>query len=652
MRSKFPAFLMTFWTIALVCAITGCTLGSNSDASSPALGATAQTARIHTPVSSDPKALAPNEVFVPSTTHVLDLATLNNLESILSDGTLVFFNSAPGIANLQPGEILAADTSEKAPNGFLKKVVSLDAHDQRIYIKTEEALLSEAVQAASGSISRQLGAQDVQTTEILYDGIKYLGVSSASGSSAGRSKNARLAATDANPEPLQYRIDTTIGENKQIDLAGKASLVPTLHLAVDINCDETVKKTPGTRVCSQLPGVNLLANMTMKQVATLEVKGNLASTIDQNVELVRHTFKPISLSLGGVPLVVVPTLTVFLQANGSLTSEFNYQYDQDITLGAGFRYNSGEGYEDQSEKDATFAQTATKIDGTLDLNTALGAGWELTFYGQPGAFGSMQSGLHLKGNIAGLETDRNLLWNSDGCSKADVGIDSKTPFTLNYQKQLLAACSQIATGKNHPPSLNLSSPADGSMQAAGALTAYAAVSDEDGGGLTCEWFSDNPSDSISGKGCESVKILLGRSGVRQLGVKVSDMAGATASQTVTINVFQATPTVTGDLSVAITSLVNEQQVDPREIVLLSADVPDGVQPIELTWRVMYPTDAYGNGGNKYNIGGGNDLAWQPSELIGLDSCGASQYGLLTLYAVDANGLSGKTSLVIQFYQGC
>jgi hypothetical protein len=209
----------------------------------------------------------------------------------------------------------------------------------------------------------------------------------------------------------------------------------------------------------------------MDESTSFFVNANVANTFEREVQIATHEFNPITLSIGPVPVVFVPILKVYLHGNGTLTATLDYSVQQQLTLAAGFKYNSDSGFEDLSERTANFTRTGPNFTGSVDVRGALGLKFELLLYGVIGPFGSLEAGPHLAGNLTGLPPDGNLLWRFEGCLWLSVGIDSIDVLDIHYSKELYRGCAGFGTGPNNPPVVYITSPNSSSQIYQGAVHA-------------------------------------------------------------------------------------------------------------------------------------------------------------------------------------
>lgn len=569
---------------------------------------------------------APDEVIIPSTTKVMDPASLSTLESVDEKGTLYFSQATPALEALKPGDVLVSDASSAAPFGLLKKVIAVRAEGERIIVETTDALITEAVHQGSGSVSKELKPEDIRSTQIFQEGVTFEGFD-ASSQIPARSHGLMSIAPSAllRPAGLTYRFNTDLGTGGQVQVTGTATINPIMDFGLNISCDETF-----LGVCKEIPDLNVLAKVGVQENANLVVKGKSSYTFNEDYPIARHEFSPITFFLGPVPVVLVPVLKIYLKGDGSLTAKFDYIVDQDLTLAAGFKYNSDNGFEDLSEYKSGFKQTGPTFSGALDVRAMVGVQFEIMLYGAIGPYGSLEGGAHLQASLDGLPSAKNLLWNADGCLWLNVGIDSVKAIDLHYKKELWNACVSFGNGENHPPSVSITSPTDGSALAADAnVTLLGSASDVDNQPLTCVWTSSNAYDTITDANCNQATIkfasLASDSSSRVLTLTATDSAGASASATVNVSINHSP-------QVKISNPEEGSVFKEGESIFLAANVLDfDGGALTCVWTSSAAGDVIKNPSN---------CAKTKIKWIGAGS------RTITLTATDTSGLSGKASVTV------
>jgi hypothetical protein len=425
-----------------------------------------------------------------------------------------------------------------------------------------------------------------------------------------------------------------------------------MDFGLNISCDETVNLLVG-RVCKEIPDLNVLAKVGIQENASLVIQGKSSYTFNKNYQIARHEFSPITFPLGPIPVVLVPVLKIYLQGDGSLTAQFDYVVDQDLTLAAGFKYNSDKGFEDLSEYKSNFKQTGPTFTGGLEVRAMMGVQFEIMLYGLIGPYGNLEGGAHLKANLAGLPSAKNLIWSADGCLWLNVGIDSVKVLDIHYKKELWKACVSFGQGQNNPPSVSIRSPENGRTFSEGTVALLGSALDFDGGTLSCTWTSSMPGDTFKDvNNCDQAKVNLIGPGNRTITLTATDASGLSGNASVTTTVVKAPPTAVTPLSVSISSPGNESTIGPASPVTLSGSVSGGSKPYTYGWSVRYPTDLYGSGGSSYAIGNGNNITWTPSDTLPFAGCSVDNFAVVILTVRDQNGNEGSASVLIRIFRLC
>ncbi len=589
----------------------------------------------------------PTDVLIPPTTKVLDEKTQFMFERMDPNGTMYFTYSTPALAALAPGDVLVSDAIEAAPYGLLRKVRLVRAEGDKVVVETDGALLTEAIHRGQASITRELRPEDVRSVQILQPGVSYRDSNPAPRPQAHYASLLPQFQPVEKNEVFTFDFNTDLGTGGKIQMMGNAGFSPILEFDANISCDETVDLLFG-EVCKEIPDLNLLARVGIEQSTSLIIKGNSGTGFNQKYPIANLEFSKITLMVGPVPVVLVPILTVYLQGDGSLSATLDYSVEQRLVLAAGFRYNSDHGFEDLSEKTSDFARHDPTFTGQVEGRAVVGVEFKVLVYGIIGPFGSLEGGVHLQANLAGLSFDKNVTWKVEGCLWLNVGIDSVDVLDIHYQKELWKMCVGFAQGENRPPSVSIQAPADGSQMYEGELILLGSAVDFDGGPLTCRWTSSDARDRLRDQSCNQATITFAGLGTRTLTLTATDPSGASASDSISVTINPLPPTPVSAFSVKILSPANGTRILKNETVNLTGQANGGVTPYVFKWTIAYPTDTAGYGGTIYTIGSGQNYLWKPLDTLVI-GCGVNTFGRITLEATDANGNHGYASIVVTLY---
>src|SRR5688572_6392098 len=190
---------------------------------------------------------APDEIIIPPTTKVVDPAAGAALENVSADGTLTFASGAPGLEQLAPGDVLAMDTTDAAPEGLLRKVRTTRTEGDKLIVETEGALLTEAVHQGKISFVQELKEEDIRATEWLQPGVQFADAGTASGPHLA----SQPFGPNARPHALSYTFDSDLGTGGQMRVRGNATLKPILDVDLWISCNRKV-----LGICAEIPDLN------------------------------------------------------------------------------------------------------------------------------------------------------------------------------------------------------------------------------------------------------------------------------------------------------------------------------------------------------------------------------------------------------------
>jgi hypothetical protein len=90
---------------------------------------------------------------IPETTKVLSTQTMSTISTPVSDNQVVFEGSNKELDDLEPNDIIVAEPSIYAPDGLLRKVVSVSKSGDETIVWTTEASLVDAI--TNGTLSQK-----------------------------------------------------------------------------------------------------------------------------------------------------------------------------------------------------------------------------------------------------------------------------------------------------------------------------------------------------------------------------------------------------------------------------------------------------------------------------------------------------------------
>ncbi len=561
----------------------------------------------------------PDEVVVAPATRVLTPETRAALERVDEEGRLYFAAGSPQVAGFEAGQVLVSEPAPAIPYGLLRKVREVRREGDRVVVETEPAKIQDAVYQGELTVSRPLRPEEVRGAVALQSGVSAQG--------------------------FTLRLDSDLGSGGRVRVTGEVSLEPILDFHLGLHVDEWFGPIPVNI------DLNVRTRVGIDQQARLNIVGSLAHTFRHEVPIARYNFTPLTFFLGPVPVVLTPQLTVYLGTDGNLSARFTFEARQEMRLVVGFQYNSDTGFRDLSERTLRLTHTGPSFEGSLEVRAFVGVRFEVLLYGLVGPFGALEAGPELTANLAGMGPSR-LLWDLNACLWLKIGLRSIDLLGIHYDRDLARACLDIAQHGNNPPSAVIQAPLASTLVYQGVPTALRGLlTDPDPGHrerLVCRWSSSNPADFPGGSlsGCE-LNHTFASTGRRTLTLATTDLAGASASARVEINV-QARPA----MLVQIESPAEGSSWYPGGAAMsLQGRVTGGTAPFSYTWRAVYPYP----GGTSYTLFSGTSSSgalpshtWRPEATLPTPVCGGNWTGRLYLEVTDALGLT-HTSYISFIY---
>jgi hypothetical protein len=242
---------------------------------------------------------------VAAATVVLSAASLAALAPAQPGGTLVFTSPPAQVKGLKTGDILVAGVAGATPAGLLARVTSVVSGGTKVTVSTVPASLDQALSAAGFGTTATLTRGQVAAFRPARAGVRLL--SQAPAASSGS---------------ISLSLDTDLyraGNGRKVTLDGTVSLTPAMTFAASVTCC--------VHTASTFTG-------TMTSAASLDLTAQVSHDISGGYTLGTFRFDPIAFDVLGVPVVIVPELTVRLLASGSVTAGLSTAAGAAITVGA------------------------------------------------------------------------------------------------------------------------------------------------------------------------------------------------------------------------------------------------------------------------------------------------------------------------------
>ncbi len=313
-------------------------------------------------------------VVIPDTTVVIPISTTQYIESITDDFTFTFSQWTPELEALDPGDVLVGDASDKAPNGFLRKVKEVTTLCDKIVVVTEFATLEEAIQDAS-----------VQTHQTLKPGMVL---------SANHADGVTMSTS---PDGLGFEfslVDVVLYDHDGDNRTKNDRITADGSIALDISADVGINIS-----WFKLKQFRFITTAT--ETAEISVKWNYPLSIERSVpiDITDIKLSPITVMAGPVPIVIVPDLSLAIDYGGEVSVAVTTGVVQEASLRLGATYENGH-WSGVHEFNNKFVFNSPSIE--LSASVMAGVHPELSFklYGVAGPYVGIVMYLELEAAIS------------------------------------------------------------------------------------------------------------------------------------------------------------------------------------------------------------------------------------------------------------
>lgn len=524
---------------------------------------------------------------IPETTKVINADTRAALSAFdKTTGTMRFSQSTPALANFKANDVLVSEPSSVAPNGYLRKVVSVRTEGSDVVLETTQANLTDAVSQGTLEANGNLTATDVKSTKVFFEGVNI---------SAG---GARVKPRAGVGENFNFKVSFNQVFMPLTDPDGNVTGQMSVDGTVEYNAGYGVHV--GIEACFDLPPVcvtSVEAKVGFDQQASLHISGDLQGQLGKEIKVGEQFFKPITFFIGPVPVVIVPHVDIFLSVNGQVTATFDFKASENAVAQLGARWTPGDGWKNISDFDFAVDAPAPSLTGTLKPRAGARSSFSFLLYGLVGPEASLTAGLELDGQVP-----RNPIWIISGFLKGTLGFVVQLPIIgklAEYQTTLFDKSLEFSRSGNTTPKLELTANAkpDPNVFPAGTPPHVALgvpVNFENGCGIISGVYF-NAVDLEDGcavgitvvssvDGTLPKKYTFQKEGLRSITVTVRDSQGSSATKTFSLNVINPPPVIT------LYNSGDAHQGEPYSIAAVITD-PNELDPNRLCANTTWAVDA-------------------------------------------------------------
>ena len=346
---------------------------------------------------------------------IIDSTQSNEILSVDSSRIEIFIGSQIG-QNLKVGDIIVSDTNKLSPNGFLRKVKSFYSDNEKIFVETEDANITDIIESGIISFFWELSPDDT--------------------------------------------ICSSVKKNNDVILGNKNGFtfgLKDVELVPSVKIDGSITLNPGlgfNMVIENRELKQILFQLTTECNTKIEVHADVKTEIklfkvslNELLKIPPFRLKPIVTKVGPVPIVFCSNIDFWTGCTLTIGGEVRTGIYQDGTITGGFEYHSGQ-WRNISEHKTTFIFKPPTLSVGGGIKATFGPQLNIFPYGNKDVFnGYSYFNLFDELKVDFLKTP---LWQDWVGIETNAGLkskwfdfDKKLPIVAEYRMLLKQATDQI-----------------------------------------------------------------------------------------------------------------------------------------------------------------------------------------------------------------
>lgn len=528
------------------------------------------------------------------------------------------------IKNIKPGDVLVSEPGPNAPYGYLVKVTAVQRDGGQVVVQAQQGRLTDAIARGRIDLKQSLDPSRLVKTDL------------ASG--------VRMATRTA--EPSDRRVQA-LSDDPLVDWQKNYHYEVSLNKVLyDLDGNESTKGDQGGSEGKFHFNMNLdfflnidwldldfRAKVDVDQGTELKLYARAKYELKKEFKLSEMYFTPITVPIGPVTVVIVPVVTLYLDASGSIQGEVSYELQQTFKATAGVEYID-EFKNLSSGPDYTFKHSGVKATASAEAQVGPRLRAAFLLYGVAGLYGEAKAYANFKAQMPAKP-----LWKLDLCAAANVGVEADLFFDeFHYGAEVFKKCAKIAQAENTAPKITEITAVRDNVVFGGNVgpdftttddvKICAKAKDDENDPITLRFTGPGNLDKNGGNdGC--VVHNFKTAGNHVVTVTARDPEGASSSKPTTVKVVKATA--------------------PAPVVTITSPAANDVlylDPTSVTKALVGKSDLGDCAKEKWTSS-------NPADLMPTNNCASPTATFtttgprtLTLTATNADGVSGKASVTI------
>jgi len=300
--------------------------------------------------------------------------------SVSEDGnTFIISNDYAEVQNINEGSILVGGISDMTPFGFSKNVLSTTVNGDSVTVETENASLNEVIEQGRILLNHQFTIDDIDSLRTAK-GVKF-----------NRKEDRSLFSYDID----QILYDEDNNHNTTDDqIKAEGNFEFDVRFILDAIYDFGLEYFEAAIEIENTENLNIIMNVEI-------------DNFEEEILIAEIYFYPITIYVGILPVVIFPSMPIYLNIDGSISTNAVMGITRSETFRTGAKYSDGN-WININEHEENIDYITPEIDGNIEIRAGISPNLVTKIYDLAGPYIGIEIYGELIGN-AQVEQDEYLI---------------------------------------------------------------------------------------------------------------------------------------------------------------------------------------------------------------------------------------------------
>lgn len=308
----------------------------------------------------DTEVIPESEVKIADTAKPIDDEIRNSLKILdTTSFTMQIPSSLISSKKIKVNDVLIDKPSSTARYGFLRKITNIQQSGNLATITTSQATLKEVIEKGSISLKKySLGKHNLASMQLI-EGAKLV-------------NNPALNKSNMIGINWDYEKDIFSSGSNKVNVKGNIAFNFDLNFDLTVNFfDLEYFKT----------------SLEVNQAVSMNFKSNFSKDLaNVKIPFAKAFFNPITFSVGIVPVVLVPEITLYIGADGSISANTEAWFKESFTGEYGIKYIEAKGWSTINTDNFALEKELPKVAGAGKFSAYVGPQASIKLYGVAGPY--------------------------------------------------------------------------------------------------------------------------------------------------------------------------------------------------------------------------------------------------------------------------